>query len=63
MEWLTKQHEAASRRALVIVEPSIPVCYKGKRKIIDYMEEEQSYKFQADPLIEKEVMAIEAKRQ
>lgn len=35
---------------------------KGKRKIVDYMEEEQSCKFRADPLVDKVAMAIEAKR-
>jgi len=38
------------------------MCEKGKRKIVDRMEEEQSYKFWADPLVEKEAMAIEGKR-
>ena len=36
---------------------------KGKRKIVDGMEEEQRCKFRADPLVEKATMAIEAKRQ
>ena len=62
-----KQREVASRRApavaIVAIEPSIPVCENGKRNIIYRMEEEKSCKFQADPLIEKEAIAIEAKRQ
>ena len=45
-----KQHEAASQRApalapVVIMEASIPVRDKGKRKIVDHMEEEKSCKF------------------
>ena len=35
---------------------------KGKRKIVDHKEEEQSYKFRANPLVEKEAMDIEEKR-
>lgn len=42
MEWLEKKHEAASQRAptvaVVVVEPSIPMHEKGKRKILDHME-------------------------
>ena len=48
MEWLAKQHEAASQRAPTLVtvatKASIPVHNKGKRKISDSMDEEQSYK-------------------
>ena len=65
-EWLEKKCEAASWRALVVAavatEPSIPVHDKGKRNIVNRMEEEQSCKFQAYPFVEKETMAIEAKR-
>lgn len=50
MEWLVKQCEAVSWRALApeavtIVEVSIPVHIKGKRKIVDHMEKEKSCKF------------------
>lgn len=31
---------------------------QGKRKILDHLEEEQSYKFQAHPLVEQVSMAI-----
>ena len=43
VEWLKKQHEAASRRAPTPApaEVNILVCDKGKRKIVDNMEEEQ----------------------
>lgn len=61
------QCEATSRRApapiTVVAWEIILVCDKGKRKIVDHMEEEKSYKFREDPLVEKVVMAIEAKRQ
>jgi len=70
VEWLPKQREAASQRALAIVVVAvvavglgIPVCNKRKRKIVDHMEEEQSCKFQKYPLVEKETMAIEEKTQ
>ena len=36
---------------------------KGKRKIFYRMEEEKSYKFRENTLVEKVAMAIEAKRQ
>lgn len=66
MEWLVKQCEAVSRRAptpaAVAVEASIPVHDKGKRKIVNCMEEEQSYKFQTYPLVEKASVSIEVKR-
>lgn len=65
MKWLAKQCEAASRRApevVAIVEANIIVCNEGKRKIVNRMEEEQSCKFQADPLVEKVTFAIERKR-
>jgi len=45
------------------VEPSIPACDKGKRKIVDRMEEEQRCKFRVDPLVEQASMAIQHKRQ
>lgn len=41
---------------------NILVCDKGKRKIVDHMEEEKSFKFWVDPLVEKVSMAIEEKR-
>ena len=65
MEWVAKQCEAASWRALeeAVLEVNIPVRDKGKRKIIDHMEEEQKCKFREDPLVEKETIAIEVKRQ
>ena len=44
MEWLVKHHEAAFRRAIA-TEVSIPLCNKGKRKIVNNMEEEKSYNF------------------
>jgi len=67
VEWLPKQCEATSWRALApevvaVVEVSIPVCNKGKRKIVDDMEQEQSYKFQEYPLVENSTLAIEEKR-
>ena len=58
--------EAASWRepkAIVAVEVNIPMRDKGKRKIVDHMEEEKSCKFREDPLIEKVAMAIEVKTQ
>ena len=61
-----KQHEAASRRApevVAAVEANTPVCNKSKRKFFNHMEEEKSYKFRADPLVEKVAFAIEEKRQ
>jgi len=42
---------------------NILVHNKGKRNIVNRMEEEKSYKFQEDPIVEKAVMAIESKRQ
>jgi len=36
---------------------------KGKRKIVKNLEAKQSYKMKADPFIEKETLAIEAKKQ
>lgn len=66
VEWLVKQLEAASRRALeavATIEVNIPARDKGKRKIVNAMEEEKSYKFLADPLVEKVAMTIEEKRQ
>jgi len=60
-----KQPKAASRRALIaiVAEVNIPMHDKGKRKIINKMEEEQSFKFQEDPLVQKENLATEEKRQ
>ena len=68
MEWLAKQCEATYRRAIAAkvaaaAEVSIPVHNKGKRKIVDHMEEEKSCKFRVYPLVEKAAMAIEEKRQ
>lgn len=65
MEWLAKKHEVASWRTLEAVAPievNRPVRDKGKKKIVNRMEEEKRCKFQADPLVEKETMVIEAKR-
>jgi len=51
IEWLAHQHEEASQitpivaTTIEIAEPSIPMCDKGKRNIVDYMDEQQSYKF------------------
>jgi len=42
---------------------NIPVRDKGKRKIVKNVEEEQSYKFKADPLVQKASLAIKVKRQ
>ena len=60
MEWLAKQHEAASRRALAleVAEERMPVNKNGKTNIVNCMEEEQSYKLRGDPLVEKVAMAI-----
>lgn len=47
MEWLAKQHEATSQRelavalAVVATEANILVRDKGKRNIVDRMEEEK----------------------
>lgn len=61
-----KKCEATSQRApapsIVAEEESIPVHDKGKRKTVDHMEEDKSYKFQSDPLVEKETMDIDVKR-
>ena len=38
------------------------MCDKGKRKIVDCMEEEKSCKFRVDPLVEQASMATQAKR-
>ena len=56
--------EAAFWRApkAVATEVNMPVRDKGKRKIVDSVEAEQSFKFQVDPLMQKEVFSIEAKR-
>lgn len=45
--------EAASQRApkAAAVEVNIPMRDKGKRKIVDNMEEEKSYKLWADTLV------------
>ena len=51
-----------SRRAKTI-EVDILACDKGKRKIVDRLEEKQNCKFREDPLVEKEALAIEVKRQ
>lgn len=43
VEWLAKKHEAAPRRALeatIAIEVNILVRNKGKRNIVDQMEEE-----------------------
>lgn len=62
--WLAKKYEVASQRAPVVavvgevVKPSILVREKWKRNIVDRMEEEQICKFQVDPLVENEAMAI-----
>jgi len=61
MEWLAKKREAASRRAPT--EVNIPAHSKGKRKIVDSAEVEQSCKFIAYPIVHKETLVIEAKRQ
>lgn len=48
MGWLAKKREAASRRApkaATTIEVNIPVHDKGKRKIVDLMEEEKNCKF------------------
>ena len=45
MEWLAKQNEGALAPAVIAAKASIPVHDKGKRKIVDRMEEEQSDKF------------------
>lgn len=57
--------KAASWRApqVATTKVNIPVRDKGKRKIVDNMEEQQSCKFQADPLVQKEALEIEAKMQ
>jgi len=53
VEWLSKQCEAASKRPPA-VEVNIPARDKGKRKILDRVEVEKSYKFKANPLAQKE---------
>ena len=55
MEWVAKQCEEASRRApeATATKVSILVCSKGKRNIVDNMEEEKSCRFRVDPLVEK----------
>jgi len=57
--------DAASRRApaATTLKGNIPACNICKRKIVDNAEAEQSYKFIADLLVEKEALEIEAKRQ
>jgi len=45
------------------METSITTFEKGKINIVDVMEKEQSYKFQADPLAEQAIKAIQEKRQ
>ena len=64
-KWLAKQHEATSRRAptTVAVEVSIPMHDKGKRKIAENPETEQSYKMRANPILEKAALAAEANRE
>ena len=45
MEWLAKQHEVASQRepeAVATIEVNVPMRNKGKRNIVNHMEEEQS---------------------
>lgn len=57
--------EVASQRApeaAAAVEVNILVCDKGKRNIVDNMEEEKRCKFRADPHVQKAYLAIEAKR-
>ena len=54
---------AVAAVAVVATKPSIQVRNKGKRMILDLMEEEKRCKFQENPLVEKAAMAIEAKRQ
>jgi len=65
VEWLTKQHETVSRRVLVATEAeaNILVRNKGKRKIIENTEKEQSFKFRVGPLMQKEAFAIRVKTQ
>lgn len=53
VEWLAKQREAASRRAVAAAtsEVNILVHDKGKKKIVDNMEEEQSCKLCVDQIV------------
>jgi len=62
VEWLAKQRKAASKRELAASEVNIPMRDKGKRNIVDNMEEEQSRKSWANPLMCKVALEIEVKR-
>ena len=54
----TSQRVASS----TVVEGSRPVLDRGKRKVIDSAEAEQSCKFKEDPLVLRAALDIEAKR-
>lgn len=56
--------KAASQRAPTVateIEISIHVCDKGKKKISNRVEEEESYKFREDPLMEPIDISIHEK--
>jgi len=65
MEWLAKQCEKSFKRALATTRPEVNIlaCDKRKRKIIESAEAKQSYSLRAYPLVKKEALSIEAKRQ
>lgn len=55
VEWLAVQRVATSQR-------NRPTLDKGKRKFVDSVEVEQSYKFKVDPLVLRVALEIEEKR-
>lgn len=64
IEWLEKRREAVAHRApsSATAEGSIPTHDKGKRKVVDNAEAEQSCKIKADPLVMKAALEIDANR-
>ena len=63
MEWLAKWRKETSQReaSSTTVEGNTLSHDKGKRKVVDNAEEEQSRKFKVEPLVMKEALEIEAK--
>jgi len=61
--WKFALQEATPQEAITIASISRKLVQdNGKRKIAENLEAEKSYKFKADPLIEKETLVVEAKR-
>lgn len=63
VEWKAALQAIAPKEATTtVVVSSKPTQDKGKRKIAESAEVEQSYKFKEDPLLERVALEIDAKR-